>query len=261
MKIQKIEKCKIYHFKSGILPPFQLDIYFYIVDGLMIDAGSNNIMRKATKLLRNERIDAVAITHIHEDHTGLAWWLQNEKNVTIYIHKNSIEEASHDSNIPFYRKLVWGNRKGFRAFPIPAQLQTEYYSFDVIEAPGHHNDHIVLYEKSNGWLFTGDLFVSTKQRVAFVDENINTTIQTLQQLLVLDFEIIFCSHSGQQQKGKEKLKRKLDYFLSIQQQVQILKQKGLTTQEIDKILFPQPNLWTVVSCGEWSTLNIIKTIE
>lgn len=31
--------------------------------------------------------------------------------------------------------------------------------------------------------------------------------------------------------------------------------------EIDKMLFPKTNLWTLVSCGEWSTLNIVKTAD
>lgn len=218
-------------------------------------------MQKAIKILQNERIDAVAITHVHEDHTGLAWWLQKEKHVPIYIHKNSIMEAADNSNIPLYRRLVWGNRKGFNALPIPKNLQTRHYTFDVIEAPGHHKDHVALHEKNMGWLFTGDLFVSIRQRVAFKDENIRDTIHTLQKLLTLDFDTIFCSHSGVQKNGKEKLQRKLEYFLSIQEQVRLLKQKGHTITEIDKMLFPRTNLWTIVSRGEWSTLNIVKTAD
>ncbi len=259
--VQIPDICKIYHFKSGFMPPFQLDIYFFIADGLMIDAGSAHILRKAEKILQNEPIDAVAITHIHEDHTGMAAWLQRARNVPIYIHRNSIEETSRDSNIPLYRRLVWGNRKGFTALPIPACLHTDQYTFDVIEAPGHHKDHVVLHEKDHGWLFTGDLFVSSRQRVAFKDESIYDTIHTLNTMLSLDFDTIFCSHSGVQRKGKEKLKRKLEYFLSIQEQVRILKQKGHTIEEIDKILFPKTNLWTLVSCGEWSTQNIVKTVD
>ncbi len=170
----------------------------------MIDAGSAHIMRKASKILQNERIDAVAITHIHEDHTGLAWWLQKEKHVPIYIHKNSLQEASDKSDIPLYRRLVWGNRKGFSALPIPKYFQTNHYTFDVIEAPGHHKDHVVLHEKNMGWLFTGDLFVSSRQRVAFKDENICDTIHTLKKMLAKDFDTIFCSHSGMQKNGKEK---------------------------------------------------------
>lgn len=257
--LQIIDTCKIYHFKSGFMPPLQLDIYFYIADGLMIDAGSANILRKSSRILQNERIDAVAITHIHEDHTGLAWWLQNKKKVPIYIHSRSIDEAAHRSNIPLYRRIVWGQRKAFTAMPIPKTLHTAHYTFDVHEAPGHHQDHIVLHEKKFGWLFTGDLFVNSRQRVAFKDENICNTIHTLEKMLSLDFETIFCSHSGVQRNGKEKLRRKLEYFLSIQEQVRALKHKGHTIEEIDRMLFPKTNLWTLVSCGEWSTRNIVKT--
>ncbi|MCX8125310.1 MAG: MBL fold metallo-hydrolase [Spirochaetes bacterium] len=261
MKVTAIDKCNVYYFKSGFIPPFQLDIYFFIADGLMIDAGSANIVGKASKLLSRQNIHAVVLTHIHEDHTGLAQWLYKEKKVPIYIHNNSIQEASQDSDIPLYRRLVWGNRKAFTALPVPKVIKTEYYTFDVYEAPGHHRDHIVLHEKTMGWLFTGDIYISSRQLVAFKDENINDEINTLEKLLKLDFDTLFCSHTGVHNHAREKIKRKLDYFKNIQEQVKVLKQKGLTVEEIDRKLFPKKNLWTFVSGGEWSSLNIVKTVN
>ncbi len=261
MKITTIDTCTIYYFKSGFIPPFQLDIYFYVADGLMIDAGSANIIREASKILNQQNINAAVLTHIHEDHTGLAAWIQKEKKVPVYIHKNSIEEAAEDSNIPLYRRLVWGNRKAFAALPVPEIIKTDNYTFDIYEAPGHHKYHVVLHEKSMGWLFTGDLYVSSRQLVAFKDENIHDTIMTLENILKLDFDTMFCSHSGVHRNAKEKLKRKLDYFTAIQQQVKILRQQGLSNNEIDKRLFPKKNLWAIVSGGEWSSRNIVKTAD
>lgn len=241
------------------MPPFQLIVFFYNADGLLIDAGSANIVKKVSEVIEEDTINAVALTHVHEDHTGLAYWLQKKKNIPVYIHKNSIEEASKDSSIPLYRRIVWGNRKGFTAQPVPKVLHTEHYTFDIYDAPGHHPNHVVLHEKNMGWLFTGDLFVSVRQMVAFKDENIHDTIVSLQKLLTLDFDMVFCGHSGVHTNGKEKMKRKLEYFIDIQSKVKTLKEKGFTIDEIDKKLFPKRNLWTIVSGGEWSSRNIIKT--
>jgi len=261
VNVRIVDSCKVYSFKSGIFPPFMLDIYFYIVDGIMIDAGSSNIVNKAKKVLENETISAVAITHIHEDHCGLASWMQNNKKVPIYIHEQSVNEALRDSDIPLYRRLVWGNRMAFKALPIPEVIKTKHLTFDVYDAPGHHPYHVVLHENNKGWLFTGDLFVSARQKVAFKDENINDTIKTLTRLLSLNINTIFCSHTGVHTNGKEKLKQKLEYFVNIQKQVRELRQEGYSNEDIDKKLFPKKNAWSIVSQGEWSSLNIIRTVD
>ncbi|HPD77627.1 MAG TPA: Zn-dependent hydrolase, partial [Spirochaetota bacterium] len=110
------------------------------------------------------------------------------------------------------------------------------------------------------WIFTGDLYVGRKQFVAFKDENISDAIDSLKKILQLDFDTVFCSHSGIQKNGKEKIKAKLQFFEDIRGQVVNLRRKGLAPEEIAKIVFPDWNLWAVVSKGEWSALNIINTI-
>jgi glyoxylase-like metal-dependent hydrolase (beta-lactamase superfamily II) len=245
--------------KSGLFP-YQLEICLYIVDGLLIDAGSANTLRKLKRVLNSERITCAAITHVHEDHTGAASWIKENLKKPVYLHKDSIVEASAGSSIPLYRRLVWGNRAGFAADPMPQFIETGRYRLDVINSPGHHKNHVVFHEKEMGWLFTGDLYVSRRQLVAFKDENINDAIKSIKNILRLDFDTMFCGHSGVHYNGKEKLKSKLDYFLQIQEQVKNLENSGLHHEEINKKLFPGSNLWTKISGGEWSSLNIIKTI-
>jgi glyoxylase-like metal-dependent hydrolase (beta-lactamase superfamily II) len=248
--------------KSGYIPPFRLNVCLYIVDRVLIDAGASNILRKIKSLLQKEKIDCAALTHVHEDHTGAAAWVKNNLKVPVYLHKNSIDEAAVKSTVPLYRKITWGNRDAFIADPMPPVIETETKKFklDVIESPGHHSDHVVFHEKNHGWLFSGDMYVSRKQLVAFKDENIDDAIRSLKKLIQLDIDKIFCGHSGIHSNAKEKLKSKLDFFLDIQHKVNTLKKDGLSLEEIDKRLFPKKNLWTVLSRGEWSTFNIVKTI-
>jgi glyoxylase-like metal-dependent hydrolase (beta-lactamase superfamily II) len=246
--------------KSGYIPPFRLNVCLYIVDGVLIDAGSSIILKKIKPLLQQEKIDCAAITHIHEDHTGVAPWVKNNLKIPVYLPANSIDEAAKKSILPLYRKLTWGSRDAFIADPMPQFIETKNIKLDVIEAPGHQKDHVVFYEKNKGWLFSGDLYVSRKQQVAFKDENIEDAIKSLSKLIQLDIDKIFCGHSGIHSNAKEKMKSKLDFFLEIQSKVITLKEEGLTLEEIDKRLFPKSNLWTIASRGEWSTFNIVKTI-
>ncbi|HOP63276.1 MAG TPA: MBL fold metallo-hydrolase [Spirochaetota bacterium] len=245
--------------KSGYYP-LQLNIYLYIADGVLIDAGSANMLKETKFFLKKEKISCAAITHVHEDHTGAAAWIKDNLKVPVYLKENSIPEAAVKSKIPLYRRLTWGNREGFIADSMPPVIETGHLRLDVIDAPGHHRDHVVFHEKNEGWLFTGDLYVGRKQVVAFKDENINDAIKSLKKLLKLDFDTVFCAHSGVHNKGKEKLKSKLDFFLEIQGKVRELEQSGLTRNEIDKRIYPERNFWSIISRGEWSTLNVIETI-
>ncbi len=245
--------------KSGVFP-LQLIVYLYIVDGVLIDAGSANIQKMTKILLKNEKVNCVAITHVHEDHTGAAAWIKENMKIPVYINKNSIAEAMKKSDIPLYRRLVWGNRDGFVADPVPLYIETGKYRLDVINAPGHQKDHVVYHEKNMGWLFTGDLYVSRRQVVAFKDENIGDAINSIKKILELDFDKILCGHSGVHFNGKEKFKSKLDFFLEIQEKVKTLEKEGISREEINRCLFPKKNLWEFLSHGEWSSMNIVKSI-
>lgn len=245
--------------ESGVFP-FKLVVYLYNVDGVMIDAGSANILRKTISFMEHEKISCAAITHVHEDHTGAAAWIKENLHVPVYLHKKSIEEAAVKSHIPLYRRLVWGNREGFDADNMPEFIETGKYRLDVINAPGHHPNHVVFHEKNMGWLFTGDLYVSRRQTVAFKDENLSDAIDTITRILDLDFDTILCGHSGIHKNGKEKFREKLDFFLGVKEQVGSLRAEGLTDTEIDRVLFPGRKMWTVISGGEWSSLNMIRTV-
>ena len=143
---------------------------------------------------------------------------------------------------------------------MPEFIETEKYRFDVINAPGHHPHHVVFHEKNMGWLFTGDLYVSRRQAVGFKDENISQAITSLEKIKELDFDTIFCSHSGVQKNGKSKITEKLNIFLELRERVLELEKRGLTREEINRELFPGKNMWQSVSRGEWSTLNMVKTV-
>jgi len=260
MKIRKIDSELLSLKTTSGIYPFQLPIFIYFLDGIMIDAGSSRVLKKIKPFLKKEKIDSVAITHIHEDHTGNAFWIEKNLNIPIFLSSNSIEEAAQKTKLPLYRKLVWGNRNSFKAKPLPKYIETKKYKLEVIPSPGHHPHHVLFYEKNKGWIFTGDLYVSRKQKVAFKDENISEAIETIKNILKLDFDTLFCSHSGVNQKGKEKLKKKLNFFEEIQSKVEELKKKGFSYGKIKKIIFPKPDLWEIISHGEWSTLNIVKTV-
>jgi len=241
------------------LPTLKLPIHIYQVDDLLIDTGSATMASQAKGYLSGSGIRRAAITHIHEDHAGMASFLVESMGIPVFLKEEDHEEAGQRLHIPFYRRMVWGNRDAFRAQDMPQFLETENHRFDVLDAPGHHPNHVVFHEKEKGWLFTGDLFVSTRQKVAFKDENISDTIDTIKRMLQLDFDTIFCAHSGIRDRGKERFRQKLQYFEDIQGRARELMQQGMDLRTATKTLFPKKDLWEVLSRGEWSAYRMVAT--
>lgn len=242
------------------LPGWSLAVYLYVVDGLLIDTGPESLRGPISKFFQQQNLEQVALTHIHEDHSGMAAWLQRQMNVPIYLHEKAIPEAKRKGKYGLYRRLTWGKRPPFDPQPMPERLITDKYIFDVIDSPGHMRYHNIFHETNQGWLFTGDLYIGTKPVGAGYDENMQDTIATIKKMLSLDFDTIFCAHSGIVRDGKAMLQKKLDFLLGVQDKVIALRQQGMDDHEIDKRLYPRKLPVTIVSRGEYSSYNIVNTI-
>ena len=49
--------------------PF-MSVYFYVLDGMVIDTGQRNMQKSAIALLGDKKLDRILLTHHHEDHCG-----------------------------------------------------------------------------------------------------------------------------------------------------------------------------------------------
>ena len=217
----------------------QLLVSVYFIDGLLIDTGPAKMNEKLTPLLNEWKINEVILTHHHEDHTGAARWIQDNKKVPIYIHETGVNFCNGRMRLPFYRKMFWGERAPFEAQPLGNTFKTPNYTWDIIHSPGHSHDHIVLYNREKKWLFGGDLYVQSRPRSLFAFESIPEIISSLRLILTYDFETYICSHAGIIPNGRRVIKDKLAYLEKIQQEVLSMHEKGKSNREIRKELFPK----------------------
>ena len=235
-------------------------VFLYNVDGLLIDAGPQSRAEEFTSWFKTQNIKQVALTHNHEDHSGNAPWIQQNLNIPIYLHPMAIPYTREEGAYPKYRREMWGLRATFDPMPMPETIKTDKYTFQVLDTPGHAIYHNCFYEPNQKWLFTGDLYLGTRLVVCFFEENIRQTIATIERLMELDFDTIFCAHAGVVENGKVRLEKKLNNLKALQQQVIELRAQGKTDREIDDEINGFELDITELSCGEWSTYNIIRTI-
>lgn len=111
----------------------------WLLDGeekVLIDAGTGDCWKNIREL---ENIDKVIITHSHRDHVeNLSKVLKNfEPEIYAFEPENLSVKASKLEDEEF--------------------IQLSNMEFQVIHTPGHRDDSICLYNRSEGILFTGDL--------------------------------------------------------------------------------------------------------
>ena len=237
----------------------KMSVYSYIVDGVMIDTGPPKTVNTTLRVIEKNPIQAVLLTHHHEDHTGASCEL-TKVGIQQWIHSLGLQICAKPPRLPFYRKFFWGKRHSFQALPLENSYSTQHYTFEVIHTPGHAFDHCCFYVSEKKWLFSGDLYVTPRPKSIFSFENIPEQIKSIQKALTYDFDILFCQHAGVLYNGRERLEEKLRYLLQVQEEVLLKKEQGLSEKEITSTLFPYRNLMNRTSLGEYSPKYIVRTI-
>lgn len=239
---------------------FNINVYLYFVDGLLIDTGPRHAKKSLIPILKSLPISQVALTHHHEDHIGLGSWIETQLSKPIYIHQTGIENCQQSGSLPFYRKVFWGQSESFNPAPIPGIIETENYQFEVIHTPGHAHDHSVFFNKEKGLLFGGDLYVAPRPKSMFSFESVPVLMNSIRKVLEYDFSTLYCSHAGVLINGKKHLATKLQYLEDIDGQVKKLHQKGMSVKEIQKELFPKLHSMHVLSGFENSPTHMVNSI-
>ena len=237
-----------------------LNVYSYLVDGVLIDTGSQSIHKQFEAFIDQADFDQVMLTHYHEDHTGCAAYIEKTKKVPIYLNEKTIDYCAQPADYPLYRKLFGGKRKPFHAEGMPETFTSRNATWDVIDTPGHAYDHKAFLNQETGQLFTGDLFVSERTKVVLAEEDVPAIIRSLERVLAYDFQDVFCSHAGFVEDGRRALERKRDYLLSVQHDVLALQKQGNPAEEIRNKLYPRKYPIIKFSSGEWDSLHIVASI-
>lgn len=237
---------------------FGMSVYSFFVDGLLIDTGSNSLAQEFQSFFKELPMEQIALTHSHEDHAGNAAWLQQQMDIPIYLHRESLQACTKKGDYPLYRQALWGERPAFLAQPIGTTLQTKTAVWDVIETPGHTTDHLAFYNRQSGAMFTGDLYIQTKTKVVLDEENIVHTLASLKKLLTYDFNEVYCCHAGYLTDGRNRILEKIAYIEEMEEKVRHLFVQGYSVEEMTSNIFPREYPVIKVSGDQWSSKHIIR---
>ncbi len=234
-----------------------LTVYSFTVDGVLIDTGSQSLYEQFQPYFEKADFDQVVLTHFHEDHTGNAAYLQ--RKAPIYIHQMSTHATEQPMRIPTYRRVFWGQPETFASQPISKTFTSRNDTWEVIETPGHTKDHVSLYNRNRGAIFTGDLYIAPKVKLILIDENILSTLDSLKKIRSYDFDEMYCCHAGYVADAKKWIQLKIDYLEEIEGKILALSEQGKDIHEITDELFPTRYPIIAASNTEWSPVHIVRT--
>lgn len=237
-----------------------MSVFLYVIDGIVIDSGQSHMRRYIVEQLRGKSLEQLLLTHHHEDHSGNAAAIGNALGIPIFGHPLTVKKMRKRFRIQPYQHIIWGRSQPASLLPLPTIIQSNRYRFRPIHTPGHSKDHTVFIVESEGWLFSGDLYLGDRIKYFRSDENIATQITSLKTILNYQFDSLFCAHNPAQTGAREHLKRKLDYLENICGTVRELGEKGLSENEIVQKMDKGNDRWVkCITLGNASFANMIRS--
>jgi glyoxylase-like metal-dependent hydrolase (beta-lactamase superfamily II) len=239
-----------------------LSVHCFAAFDTLVDTGLACYAPEVLAFAREGRVTRAVVTHHHEDHVGAASHLVDH-GIPAYGPERTAHLVRDSLPIRFYQHVLWGDAPPVELRPFEgAEVPLGPYLARVVPAPGHCADQVALHVPSEGWLFSGDAFLDERVKAFRRDEDFAATVATLERFLALDFDALYCAHRPHPKKGKEAVRRKLEWLREQEGRVRELAARGLDPGAIARRM-PQARraaLMRALVLGDVSVENLVRSI-
>src|SRR5262245_12748597 len=139
-------------------PPHAVNVY--LLDDVLIDAGTRWARGRILRQLRGRRLSLVALTHCHPDHQGAARAVCRQFGVPLACHEADVAAMEGRSPmVPRSRAVRLGAPLlAGPTFRVGRTLHDgdEVAGFRVVHAPGHTPGHVMYFRERDRVAIAGD---------------------------------------------------------------------------------------------------------
>ncbi len=234
----------------------------YLVDGLLIDSGCAYTAGELGAFLEKHPPKLAVNTHFHEDHIGANHVLQQRFGIPVYAHPESLPLIARRAELLPYQEFVWGYPEPTDVLPIPEAIRTEHFTFNVIETPGHSRGHVVLFERSRGWCFSGDIYPGRAIRTIRPEEDMGAIVSSLRRIATLGTErlVLLTSIGRIIENGREALADFIRSISALSLKAKGLQARGISAGGIVTELFGGEDPRSERTNNHYTTENLVRTI-
>ncbi|HEY70463.1 MAG TPA: MBL fold metallo-hydrolase [Anaerolineae bacterium] len=238
----------------------------YLIDDLLIDSGCAYTASEFTRQLEDRSIARIVNTHSHEDHIGANASLQRQRSgIQILAHELALPvlaDPREKQPIRLYQRVFWGWPEPSAANPVMEGdvIETEHHNFQVLHTPGHSPDHICLYESTQGWIFSGDMFVGGQERALRADYDIWGILASLKRLAGLRASMLFPACARVRSNPKGELLAKIAYLEEKIGRVIELHRRGCSVGAITRQVFGGPMPVELITMGNFTRRHMVSSI-
>ncbi|GAB3565585.1 MBL fold metallo-hydrolase [Spirosoma luteolum] len=236
-------------------------VWCYQLDGLLIDTGQHHCRSAVLRTFASSRIEQLVLTHFHEDHSGNAAALQAVHGCRVLAGPLTAERVGQGFGLLPYERFWFGAVPPCADIePLPARIDTGRYALQPIYTPGHSDDHHVLLEASQGWLFAGDFYIG-KLKLFRKGEDIYQMIDSTRHVLAYDFDTVFCGHNPVLTHGRRAVVAKLQYLETLVDRVLEAHRRGVRGRGLLKAVGLRELWWLrAFTTGDVSADHLVQSI-
>ena len=233
-----------------------LRVSVYLVRGILIDCGFPAIAQEFARLLDCQRLRGVVVTHAHEDHAGNIEMVA-QRGLPIAAHAETLALVRAPAPLAFYRRFAWGS-----ATPLVSPLTPfDPEGLALIRTPGHSAGHLSAWDADTRTLFSADLFLGVKVRVAHSYEEPRVLVESLRRIVELAPLRMFDAHRGPVEQPMGAVQAKIDWMEMTIGRIDELIRAGATDEAISRRVLGAKDLNDLISRGEYSRLNFVRAVR
>lgn len=134
----------------------------YLVDDVLVDAGTPAAARRILRQLRDRQVGAHVVTHAHPDHFGSSHAVCEALGLPLWTGLRDAEAIETATPVvgPGRIPALMSRTKMPPSHPVDRRLVEgdTVGSFTVLDVPGHSPGHIALWREADRTLLCGDVF-------------------------------------------------------------------------------------------------------